>query len=256
MIKTLYRKTISERKRRKIHILFRKSYSLFFSGSNFYCPTCNQSFRKFHNKGNGIESRKNAVCPNCASLERTRLFYMYLKNETQIFKDNPKVLHIAPEDALKKHFIKNPNYYDIDINPIYASYQMDITSIAFEDYKFDYIICSHVLGHIKNEKLAVDELNRVLKIGGQLFVLTLIDLKAQKTLEDESIILPQQKLKAYGEPDLVRLHGLDFINRLKRTNLKVEEIDYRLHFSNEENIRLSLGNGRRELIYKCEKVLN
>lgn len=254
MIKSFYRNTISEKHRRKIHIILRKIYSLFLLGNNFYCPVCHKSFKKFLNKGNGIETRQNAVCPYCASLERTRLLYLYLKNKTEIFKNCPKILHIAPEDSLKKHFITNPNYYDVDINPIYASHQMDITDIAFEDNSFDYIICSHVLGHITNEKQAIDELNRVLKTGGNLFILSLIDLNAQKTFEEDAVITLQQKLQAYGEPDLVRLHGLDFIDRLKRTNLKVEEIDYRKNFSKEENRKFSLGNGRRELIYKCVKV--
>ncbi len=178
---------------------------------------------------------------------------MYLKKETQIFINNPTILHIAPEDALKAHFLKNPNYYDVDINPNYANHKMDITSINFEDNTFDYIICSHVLGHINNEPLAINELSRVLKFGGVLFVLSLIDLKAAQTVEHDFNITAQQRLKAYGEPDLLRLHGLDFIDRLKRTNLKVEVIDYRGNFSKEENIKFSLGNGRREVIYKCVK---
>ncbi len=253
MIKSLYRKTIPEKQRRKIHIFLRQSYSLFLRGNNFYCPTCNQFFKKFLSKGNGIENRENSVCPYCASLERTRLLYLYLKNETQIFKNNPKILHIAPEDALKAHFVKNSNYYDVDVNPNYASHKMDITSINFEDNTFDYIICSHVLGHIENETQAIDELNRVLKSGGVLFVLSLIDLKAAQTVENDFNITAQQRLKAYGEPDLVRLHGLDFKDRLERSNFKIDVIDYRSNFSKEENIKLSLGNGKRELIFKCVK---
>ena len=244
---------ISEKHRRKIHIFLRQLNSLLLRGNNFYCPTCNQSFKKFLCKGNGIETRENSVCPYCASLERTRLLYLYLKNETQIFSNNPKILHIAPEDALKNHFLKNPNYYDVDINPNYASHKMDITSINFEDNKFDYIICSHVLGHIINEQKAIDELNRVLKHSGVLFVLSLIDLNAAHTVENDFNQTPQQNLKAYGEPDLVRLHGLDFKQRLERSNQKIEVIDYRTNFSKNKNIKLSLGNGKRELIYKCVK---
>ncbi|TAH05047.1 MAG: class I SAM-dependent methyltransferase [Sphingobacteriales bacterium] len=254
MIKNIYRKTISEKLRRKIHIFLRKSHSLFLRGNKFYCPTCSQSFKKFLSKGNGIETRENSVCPYCASLERTRLLYLFLKNETKIFNNNPKILHIAPEDALKKHYLNNPNYYDVDINPNYASHKMDITNINFDDNSFDYIICSHVLGHIYNEPLAINELSRVLKSGGVLFALSLIDLNSAQTVESDLNITPQQKLQAYGEPDLLRLHGLDFIDRLKRTNLKIDVIDYRTNFSKEENIKLSLGNGRRELIYKCVKV--
>ena len=45
-----------------------------------------------------------------------------------------------------------------DINPNYARYVVDITNIPFNNDSFDYIICSHVLGHIIEEKKAIEEL--------------------------------------------------------------------------------------------------
>ncbi len=253
MIKKLYKKLVSERKRNKILDYIRKIKAIFLKGNQFYCVCCNKSFRLFLSKSNGIETRNHAICPNCGSLERTRLLYYYLKNETQIFTNQPFVLHIAPENNLKNHFYNNPNYFDVDINPDLATYQMDITKTTYLDNTFDYIICSHVLGHIKNEKKAIEELYRILKIGGTLITLTLLNLKAENTLENSNLKSETQKLENYGEKDLERLHGKDFIKRLEQPNVFVEEIDYTTRFTEIEKNKFALGNGKRELIFKSIK---
>lgn len=251
MIKIIYKKLISEKKRIKINLFLKKVYGFFLYGTSYYCVCCEKYFRKFLKKGNGIEVRKNAVCPNCGSLERTRLLYLYLKNETVIFKNNPKILHIAPENCLKLFFKTNPNYFDIDLNSNFATYQMDITKISFEDSTFDFIICSHVLGHIYDELKAINELKRVLKSTGNLFILGLINPELEVTLEANLNESEKVKLEKYGEKDLFRLYGNDLKNRIENHFNTVEKIDYRKNFSSEEKNRFSLGNGKRELIFKC-----
>src|SRR5690606_4078049 len=254
MIKSLYQKIFSEKTRYNFHINLRKAKAFFLSGNSFYCPCCSKSAHRFLEKGNGIEIRSNAVCPHCGSLERTRLLFLYLKDNTQIFENNPHILHFAPEDALKKYFTTNPNYIDADLNPNLATHQMDITDISFPDNYFDFIICSHVLGHVPNEQKALQELYRVLKTGGSLFLLSLMDLEADKTLQDSSFTSPEQKLRSYGEKDLERLYGNDFADRIKADIVRIDRIDYRREFSEEDRQRMALGNGRRELIYLVTKI--
>ncbi len=253
MIKSLYQKIFSEKTRYNFHINLRKAKAFFLSGNSFYCPCCGKSAHRFLEKGNGIEIRSNAVCPHCGSLERTRLLFLYLKDNTQLFENNPHILHFAPEDALKKHFITTPNYIDADLNPNMASHQMDITDIRFPDNYFDFIICSHVLGHVPNERKALHELYRVLKTGGSLFLLSLMDPDAELTLENPDFNSPEQKLRHYGEKDLERLYGNDFDKRIASVEITVVKIDYRLTFTDSERERMALGDGRRELIYLVKK---
>lgn len=253
MIKIVYKKIVSEKVRNQIYIKIRKIRSYFLKGNNFYCPCCEKSYRKFLDKGNGIENRKNAICPNCGSLERTRLLFLYLKNNTKIFDGNPSVLHFAPEEALKNKLKDNKNYMDVDLNPNLATYKMDITEIEAQNEKYDFIICSHVLGHIPDERKAIKELYRVLKNGGDLFLLSLMDLDSKNTIEDKKHNTPYEKLKAYGEKDLERLYGNDFLERIKSEAVTIEKIDYRDNFSNEQKRKMSLGNGEREIIYKVHK---
>jgi SAM-dependent methyltransferase len=248
-----YKKFIPEKTRINLRLSFLKIFSVFYVGNNYYCNCCNKSFRKFIRKGN--IKRLNVRCPYCNSLERTRLLNYYLKNETNIFVEkNLNVLHFAPEDCLFEQLTKlDINYIDGDINQAYARNIIDITNIEYESNYFDLIICSHVLGHVPNEEKAISEMLRVLKPNGIALIMTLINLNSQETYEDSNIILAKDKLNAYGEHNLERLHGMDFKERISRMGFNVEVIDYREKFSDTEQIKFSLGNGERELIFKCTK---
>jgi SAM-dependent methyltransferase len=253
MLKKIIQKLIPERTRLNLYFKYFKFRSLFYRGTSFYCVCCQKSFRKFLTHGN--IPRKNAACPHCHSLERTRLLYFYLERETDIFDGKKIVLHFAPERMLEKK-IKSTgcDYVSADINPAYADQVIDITDIPYPESTFNYIICSHVLGHVPDEKKAIDEMYRVLKPGGRAIVLTVINKEMTTTFEDQTIQSPDDKLKNYGENDLVRLHGLDFEERLKRANMDIRKIDYRNTFTKSENIKYSLGDGNRELIFDCIKL--
>ncbi|MDQ5927783.1 MAG: hypothetical protein QG633_221 [Patescibacteria group bacterium] len=66
---------------------------------------------------------------------------------------------------------KGSNYktmdYDAKTNPDIVG---DIHDLPLEDASVGAIICAHVLEHVKNPHRAVDEMYRVLKPGGMLFI--------------------------------------------------------------------------------------
>lgn len=255
MIKKIYKSIVSERRRIKIRLQLNKAASVFYRGGNFQCNVCGKSFRKFKPKGT-VAIRENAVCPYCGSLERSRLLLFYLQNETKIFSaQKVSLLHFAPEwelaPILKK--AENLHYVSGDINPDYADEQIDITDIHYPDESFDYIICSHVLGHVPDEEKAVRELFRVLKNDGTTLILSLIDRKNQHTYELPETLTAAERLAHYSEPDLCRLHGGDFSNRLEKGGFTVETIDYRTVLGEEKQRIFSLGNGDRETIFRCTK---
>ncbi|WP_159517544.1 class I SAM-dependent methyltransferase [Sunxiuqinia indica] len=188
-------------------------------------------------------------------MERTRILNFYLENETSLFKNDLKVLHVAPEDCLFKILKKlDIEYVDGDINEANATHLIDLTEIPYSDNYFDLIICSHVLGHIPDEARAIREMKRVLKEDGTALVMTLIDLNSEITFEDKSVNSDQQRLLKYGESDLCRLHGLDFDQRLKSEGFKVEKINYTEKLPKEYAERYQLGDGSRELIFRCTKI--
>ena len=233
----------------------RKWKGCFLKGNQVECNCCGKTYRKFLPKGN-LEIRENVMCPNCGSLERNRLLLFYLENETSFFNEGKKVLHFAPEEGLKLVFQKRKKkeeYINGDINPNFADELIDITSINYPENSFDYIICSHVLGHVPDEKKAIEELYRVLKPGGELIVLTLINSKDVPTLEDEKITDPEERLKVYGERSLVRLHGNDFQNRLEKPGFQVEILDYEKKLDQFTVDRFRLHNNSRGNFFICKK---
>ena len=141
--------------------------------------------------------RDNAQCVNCGSLERNRLLYAYLLNETKLMTDNLSLLHVAPDrntlNKLKE--CKSLNYiycdkFEIGYESAYpkGTLNIDITDLsAFKDLTFDYIICSHVLEHVPDDAKALKEFYRVLKPGGIALLMIPWDINLATTYEDFSI---------------------------------------------------------------------
>ena len=75
----------------------------FYRGDKVECPVCGRHFRKFLPYGYGVAG-DNRLCPNCLSLERHRLLWLYLRDKTDFFTAPLKVLHFAPEQPFLKRF--------------------------------------------------------------------------------------------------------------------------------------------------------
>ncbi|HEX2394368.1 MAG TPA: methyltransferase domain-containing protein, partial [Bacteroidales bacterium] len=134
-------------------MIFGKFASFFYRGNRFECPVCNGHFRKLLPYGY-IESRENALCPGCLSLERHRLLWLFLKNRTGFFKDAIKVLHIAPEQCFYDRFkkMKNLVYTTADLESPLADVKLDVQKMPFADDVFDVVICNHVLEHVPDDR--------------------------------------------------------------------------------------------------------
>ncbi len=91
---------------------------------------------------------------------------------------------------------------------------MDLQNTKYEDCMFDLIICSHVLEHIENDRKAISELVRILKIGGQALILVPISDLAS-TYEAPWITEPEDRLLHFGEKTHLRKYGRDFSERLR-----------------------------------------
>jgi SAM-dependent methyltransferase len=188
-------------------------------------------------------------------LERIRNLLFYIERETCILTAKGRLLHFAPEWCLLPVFkkAKNLDYITADINPNFADYQVDIMDIPFPGESFDYIICFHVLGHVPDEQKAIEEMHRVLKRDGVALISTIIDPHNPLTFETDDADTPEKRLQYYSEPDLLRLHGSDFDRRLMQRGFQVEVIDYRIRMGEEIRKKYALGDGKRELIFRCTK---
>jgi SAM-dependent methyltransferase len=208
-------------------------------GDVYYCPICEKGFKTF--LPGGPARRPFALCPNCYSLERHRFLWLILEYLWAGGKicNRGKMLHFAPEPCLTKKFKKTFEYLSADFDPEAAPMViMDITKIKFPNGTFDAIVANHVLEHIPDDREAISELYRVMKKDG--WGSFQVPMRGETTYEDDSIITPEAREKAFGQSDHVRLYGSDFYQRLREAGFTTHIYKKHDFFSEEEDIRLSL----------------
>ncbi|HLV69217.1 MAG TPA: methyltransferase domain-containing protein, partial [Xanthomarina sp.] len=211
----------------RLSLLARPVLAWFLKGNTYTDPIDGKSFKMFLPYGYGNQ-RNNVLSPSTLSLERHRLLWLYLKNETDFFSAKKKVLHFAPEQAFYKRFKKmnNLEYITTDLNSPLADVKADICNLPFSDNEFDVILCNHVLEHIPDDTKAMYELYRILKPGGYGIFQIPQDLNRDKTFEDNTIINKKERAKIFGQYDHVRVYGRDYFDKLRSIGFKVEEVDY------------------------------
>lgn len=204
-----------------------KVIALFYRGGNYLDPIDGYGYRKLLPYGR-TEKRQNALAPASLSLERHRLIWLYLQREVQVERKKMRLLHVAPERCLQKRIrqIEGISYISADLVSPWADVHCDLQALPFADSEFDLILCNHVLEHIPNDRLAMREIKRVLKPGGQAMLLVPIDTAREATLEDPEINTPQLREKFYHQRDHLRLYGLDYPERLKEEGFEVEVLNY------------------------------
>tara|TARA_R110002050_G_scaffold104052_5_gene213272 strand:- start:38411 stop:39244 length:834 start_codon:yes stop_codon:yes gene_type:complete len=259
----------------RLSYLIRPILAFFLKGTNFTDPIDGKSFKTFLPYGYGNQ-RNNVLSPSTLSLERHRLLWLYLKNETDLFnpelvsdsnkKENKKfilrdtassaalqVLHFAPEQCFLKRFrkLKNIDYTTTDLLSPIADVKADICNLPFKDNSYDVILCNHVLEHIPDDTKAMQELYRVLKPGGMGIFQIPQDLSREITFEDDSITDKKERATIFGQYDHVRVYGRDYFNKLRGIGFKVEEVDYTATLSAEAIEKYCLAKG--EIIPVCFK---
>ncbi len=245
----------------RLSYLVRPILAFALRGNTYVDPIDGRGFNSFLPYGYG-QQRSNVLSPSTLSLERHRLLWLYLKNETNFFKtkanrsktEKPSVLHFAPEQAFYKRFksLNHINYTTTDLESPLADVKADICNLPFEDNSFDWVFCNHVLEHIPNDTKAMQELFRVLKPGGTGIFQIPQDLNRAHTFEDDSITDKKERAKVFGQYDHVRVYGLDYFDKLRSVGFKVDEVNYTAQLSDTEIYKHCLAKG--EIIPVVTKI--
>jgi len=173
------------------------------------CPICKKNNDQFIHLSNHMHFAFNSICPWCSSRSRHRGLYFLYNNKFKNIKYQIKILHFAPEIVFSQFFNKNKNiiYHTADLNMKEVDYpNLDIQNMDLADCSYDYILCNHVLEHVKNDELALKEINRVLSPNGKAIITIPGDLTRHKTKSFNSV-LPNGHFRDYG---------YDYINILKK----------------------------------------
>ncbi len=236
--------------RRQLRWLAKLAMPLLYHGQARFCPVCEKKSRKFL----CFNGRRDARCPRCGALERHRLVWLYFSRKTGLFSVAPlKLLHVAPEPCLAPKLKKRlgENYLSADLNDPLAMVKMDVTAIPFPDESFDAIYCSHVLEHVADDRQALREFYRVLKHGG--WAILLVPIRAAATVEDAAMVTAEQRRKAFGQEDHVRMYGRDYIERLGEAGFSVQVSRAPELCNGEEIIRMGLTPAAEDIFY-CTKA--
>ena len=226
-----------------------KAVGIFYAGHGVECPICKSHYRKFLPYGR-INPRPNALCPNCLSLERHRLIWLYLHRETNFFFEKLDVLHIAPEPCFMNRFEKQhgDRYITADIESPLAKVKMDIHQIPFGENHFDVVLCNHVLEHVADDIKSMSEIKRVLKPGGwAILQVPFFSPVPEVTDEDSSIKDKRAREKAFGQDDHVRKYGKDYLQRIQRSGLNGVANEFGRTLSKEMATQYGVVQG--EIIY-------
>jgi predicted SAM-dependent methyltransferase len=260
----------------RLSIIVRPILAFLLKGDKFTDPIDGKSFRMFLPYGYGNQ-RNNVLSPSTLSLERHRLLWLYLQNETDFFQseldsDSPitqnkriklrkdaetskalKVLHFAPEQEFYKRFKKQTNidYTTTDLLSPLADVKADICNLPFDDNMYDVLFCNHVLEHIPDDTKAMKELYRVLKPSGMGIFQIPQDLSRATTFSDDSITDQKERAKIFGQYDHVRVYGRDYFDKLRSIGFKVTEEDYTKKIAPELVEKYCLAKG--EIIPVCFK---
>lgn len=259
----------------RLSIVVRPILALLLKGNRFTDPIDGKSFRMFLPYGYGNQ-RNNVLSPSTLSLERHRLLWLYLQNETDFFQSELdsdssvgqpksmklrdtetssvlKVLHFAPEQEFYKRFKKQANieYTTTDLLSPLADVKADICNLPFKDNEYDIIFCNHVLEHIPNDTKAMQELYRVLKPGGMGIFQIPQDLSRATTFSDDTIVDQKERAKIFGQYDHVRVYGRDYFDKLRSIGFTVVEEDYTAKLTPKQVEKYCLAKG--EIIPVCFK---
>lgn len=228
----------------RLSYLIRPVLILVLRGRTYEDPIDGRQFRTF--LPYGYENpRENVLSPSTLSLERHRLLWLYLKQETNFFTAPLRVLHFAPEQAFYKRFRKQKNlsYTTTDLNSPLADVKADICALPFEDQSFDVVLCNHVLEHIPDDTRAMKELFRIMKPGGWGIFQVPQDLGRERTFEDDSVRDPRERARIFGQYDHVRIYGRDYFDKLRTAGFRVTAVDLTAGMPDELVSRYRLAKG-------------
>jgi SAM-dependent methyltransferase len=201
----------------------RVPWHLLYRGDRLECPCCGGRFRAFRPRS----GRPDARCPRCDSYERHRVLWLWLRDRSGLLEERLDVLHIAPEPVFESRLRALPNlrYTGGDLSPKGDQVRVDLTDIPFPDGSFDVVICNHVLDEVPDDRLALREIDRVLRPAGRLITQTPVHLDRESTFEDPSLSAEERR-QAFQTADDVRIYGRDFADRLAEPGFDVTRIDY------------------------------
>lgn len=169
------------------------------------------------------------TCPHCGASDRDRLIISFLeKLNLNKGYHGERLLQIAPAKTIEKWIYRNCTSLRYESTDLYmddVTFSSDIQDMnQVQDEQYDYIICSHVLEHVKDDRKAMRELHRILKTDGFGIFLVPIALDVDE-IDEEWGLSKEENWRRFGQDDHCRLYARQgLIERLKEAGFYVHEL--------------------------------
>lgn len=199
-------------------------------------------------------NKEEYSCPYCYSADRDRMIVMLVDMLHQKLEKGINFLEIAPSGALQRYLYRywgKSNLYTADLYMDEVDYKVDIQNMdILRDGSFDFIICSHVLEHVKDDRQAMREINRVLANDGLGIIIVPLDLNRSST--DEAWGLSEEEnIRRFGQKDHVRSYSKnDYVMRLEQSGFGVWQLDKSFFSAKSFEENALLDSSTLYLVYK------
>ena len=174
------------------------------------------------------------LCPHCEASDRDRLYAHYVKDylQSQATGAAIQIVDFAPAPPLSRFIRKqiarsrqNISYRTADAFAPNVDDTLDIMDLhPYHDAQFDFLICSHILEHVADDRKALRELYRILKPGGKGILMVPIILSISEIDEDPTVTDVGERWRRFGQDDHVRLYSRNgFLERVRAAGFVVHE---------------------------------
>jgi len=184
------------------------------------CPVCRWQGRRFRTFISPDIVIPASICPVCGSFDRHRHLVLgmreVLAERSRVpgtilgLSLSPAMTYILAHEGLGRCFKSDYDHRDPRHEPEVIA---DLTCSGFATGAFDWVVCSHVLGHVPDLEPAVDELVRILRPGGLAWIQVAYEEDLQ---ESRRIPLDPYDLDAHAWR-----FGADFTERLQRPGWEI-----------------------------------
>jgi SAM-dependent methyltransferase len=175
------------------------------------------------------------ACPSCQASDRDRMCAIWITRRGAL---GGSLLDVGPSRPLQSFLRTRFEYRSLD-SEAEADVRGNVQELPNQDESFDALICSHVLEHVADDRLALRELRRVLRSDGWGIIMVPICLAAPRIDEDDAVD-EATAWKRFGQGDHVRLYDrAGFLERVIEAGFRVDQWRPRLL----DRLRYGLGRG-------------
>jgi SAM-dependent methyltransferase len=178
---------------------------------------------------------RHYACPSCGSSDRDRLYALWISRRGV---RGGSLLDVGPSRPLEGFLRARFHYLSLDSTG-HPDELGDVQRIPFRDDSFDALLCSHVLEHVHDDRLALRELRRVLRPDGWGIIMVPICLAAPE-IDEDAAGDERTAWRRFGQGDHVRLYNrAGFLERVASAGFRVDQWRPRL----PDRLRYALGRG-------------